>query len=141
MDSRLKAVAHLELRDRRDQFLRKGLAYTPAWTYNRFAQTQVWPALRYFRDNRPLDAASKSASSKTMKGAFPPSSRESFLIVLALCFMSKRPTSVDPVKVILRTSGLEVISPPISLESPVTTFRTPEGNPARSASTASAKAE
>jgi serine phosphatase RsbU (regulator of sigma subunit) len=47
--------------------------------------------------------------------------------IRANCFMSKRPTSVDPVKVILRTSGLEVISPPISLASPVRTLNTPAG--------------
>jgi hypothetical protein len=47
----------------------------------------------------------------------------------------------EPVKVILRTSGLEVISPPISRESLVITFKTPEGIPARSASTASANAD
>src|ERR1700686_1871231 len=76
-----------------------------------------------------------------MKGALPPSSSESFLMGLALCFMSRRPTSVEPVKVTLRTSGLEVISPPISFELPVKTLKTPAGIPARSAKAASAKAE
>src|SRR6516165_7106091 len=76
-----------------------------------------------------------------MNGAFPPNSSESFLIVSALCFIKVRPTSVEPVKVNLRTSGLEVISPPISLELPVTTLKTPAGTPARSANTAKANAE
>src|SRR6201995_4474227 len=76
-----------------------------------------------------------------MNGAFPPSSSESFLIVLALCFISTRPTSVEPVNVTLRTSGLEVISPPISFELPVKTLNTPAGIPARSANAARAKAE
>src|SRR5260221_13529753 len=62
-------------------------------------------------------------------------------MVSALCFMSKRPTSVDPVKVTLRTSELEVISPPIAFELPVNTLNTPAGIPARSAKTDSAKAE
>src|SRR5262249_19667221 len=66
---------------------------------------------------------------------------DSFLIVSALCLIRIRPTSVDPVNVILRTSGLEVISPPISLGSPVRTLNTPMGIPARSARTAKASAE
>src|SRR5713101_7061140 len=40
----------------------------------RLAQTQVWPALRYFEAIAPLTAISISASSKTMNGALPPSS-------------------------------------------------------------------
>ncbi len=55
--------------------------------------------------------------------------------------MSRRPTSVEPVKVIFLTSGLDVSSPPISLELPVKTLKTPAGMPARSANTASARAE
>src|ERR1700688_1486768 len=55
--------------------------------------------------------------------------------------MRSRPTSVEPVKVIFRTSGLEVISSPIARGSPVRTLRTPAGIPARSASTARANAD
>ena len=76
-----------------------------------------------------------------MKGALPPSSSESFLIVGATCFISNLPISVDPVKESLRTVGLEVISPPIAAALPVTTLSTPGGKPARCASSASASAE
>ena len=58
--------------------------------------------------------------------------------------MSSFPTSVDPVKPSLRTSGFEVISPPIagaSSASPVTTESTPGGTPASSARAATASAE
>lgn len=41
----------------------------------RLAQTQVWPPLRNFETSAPSTARSRSASSKTMKGALPPSSR------------------------------------------------------------------
>src|SRR6266446_6729679 len=41
----------------------------------RLAQTQVWPALRYFEAIAPLTAIAISASSKTMNGALPLSSR------------------------------------------------------------------
>src|SRR5919202_5028592 len=106
----------------------------------RLAQTQVWPVLRYFDAIAPCTAASRSASSKTMKGALPPSSMEVFLIVGAHCASRIRPTSVLPVKVSLRTSGLPVSSLPVSPEGPVMTLHTPGGMPARSASTAIAGA-
>src|SRR5207245_10843457 len=68
-----------------------------------------------------------------MNGALPPNSSDIFFIVPAHCSISNLPTSVEPVKVNLRTIGLEVISPPISLEPPVTQENTPFGTPARSA--------
>jgi hypothetical protein len=89
----------------------------------------------------PSTAASTSASSKTMKGAFPPSSIEVFFIVAAHWASSILPTGVEPVKVSLRTAGLAVSSPPIAEVAPATTLRTPSGTPARSASSAIAKAE
>ena len=70
-----------------------------------------------------------------MKKAF------SFLSVPAHCCMSFLPTSVEPVKVSLRTSGFEVISPPRAVDGPVTTLKTPLGMPARSPSSAMASAE
>src|SRR5258707_14997627 len=76
-----------------------------------------------------------------MTAACPRNSKDIFLIASALCRLSVRPTSVDPVKVTFRISGLEVISPPIARELPVKTLKTPGGTPARSASTARAKAE
>ena len=107
----------------------------------RLAQTQVWPALRYLEAIAPSTAASRSASSNTMNGALPPSSSDSFLMVGAHCCINSRPTWVEPVKLSLRTVGLDVISPPIARASPVITENTPAGTPARSASTASASAE
>src|SRR3954469_10237238 len=107
----------------------------------RLAQTQVWPALRYFEAIAPFTAASRSASSKTTKGALPPNSIEVFFTVAAHCSISNLPISVEPVKVSLRTVGLEVISPPISPDVPVTQEKTPFGTPARSASSHKASAE
>ena len=49
----------------------------------RLAQTQVWPALRNLQIMAPATAASRSASSNTMKGALPPSSIDSRFIVPA----------------------------------------------------------
>src|SRR6266404_3005791 len=107
----------------------------------RLAQTQVWPALRYFEAIAPLTAISMSASSKTMNGALPPSSSDSFLTVPAHCCISNLPTSVEPGKVNLRTVGFEVSSPPTSFDGPVTQEKTPLGTPARSAISHSANAE
>src|SRR4029077_13152537 len=107
----------------------------------RLAQTQVWPAFLYFEAIAPLTAISMSASSKTIKGALPPNSIEVFLTVPAHCCISNLPTSVEPVKVSLRTIGFEVSSPPTSFEGPVTQEKTPFGTPARSANSHKAKAE
>src|SRR5215471_14155658 len=107
----------------------------------RLAHTQVWPAFRYFEAIAPLTAISISASSNTMNGALPPSSSDNFLTVPAHCSISNLPTSVEPVKVSLRTIGFEVISPPISFEGPVTQENTPFGTPARSANSHKARAE
>src|SRR6185312_13699110 len=108
----------------------------------RFAQTQVWPMLRNLESIAPSAAASRSASSNTMKGALPPSSSETFFTVEAHCFISSFPISVDPVKENLATLGLCVSSRPTSDDLlVVTTLNTPLGIPARCASSASASAE
>ena len=88
----------------------------------RFAQTQVWPALRYLLAIAPSTAASMSASSNTMNGALPPSSSESFLIVGALCGIRMRPTSVEPVKLTVAHESLahEHLADLRSSASPVT---------------------
>ena len=61
---------------------------------------------------------SRSASSNTMNGALPPSSSETFFTVPAHCAISCLPTSVEPVNVNLRTSGLVVSSSPIGPDAP-----------------------
>jgi hypothetical protein len=76
-----------------------------------------------------------------MKGALPPSSSDSRFSVGAPCAASTRPTSVEPVKLSLRTAGCEVSSPPMARAPPVITLRTPAGTPARVASSASANAD
>src|SRR6266404_9256670 len=107
----------------------------------RLAHTQVWPAFLYFEAMAPLTAISMSASSKTMNGALPPNSSDIFFIVPVHCCISNLPTSVEPVKVSLRTIGFEASSPPTSFDGLVTHEKTPFGTPARSASSHKAKAE
>ena len=81
-----------------------------------------------------------SASSKTIYGAFPPSSIETFFMVSAALRTSVLPTEVEPVKEILRTSRLAMIASLISCVFPATALRTPSGTPACFASVSSAKA-
>ena len=81
----------------------------------------------------PAIAASILASSKTINGASPPSSMETFLTVLAHSLSSIFPVSVDPVNVNLRTKLLSVIALPIVCALPVSTFNSPLGKPACSA--------
>jgi hypothetical protein len=56
---------------------------TSSCTSTRFVQMQVWPVLRNFEKATSLAAFAMSASSKTRKGAFPPSSSETRLRVFA----------------------------------------------------------
>ena len=105
------------------------------------AQTQVWPALRYLLIIAPATAESISASSNTINGALPPSSIEVRFTVFAHSAMSCLPTGVEPVKVSFLTIGLEVISAPIALVSPVTILMTPAGMPTRCANSTKAYAE
>ena len=100
--------------------------------------------MRYLLAIAPSMALSMSASLNTMKGALPPSSSESFLMLGALCCIRMRPTSVDPVNERWRTVSLAHSTPPIAIElslSAVSTLSTPGGMPARWASSATASAE
>ncbi|CRF29100.1 Uncharacterised protein [Mycobacterium tuberculosis] len=78
----------------------------------------------------PSAAFSRSASSNTRSGACPPSSIDTFFIVSADWRTSSLPTSVEPVKVILRTTGLAIKVPTTSEAEPFTRFATPLGTPA-----------
>ena len=105
------------------------------------AQTQVWPVLRNFEAIAPSTAASRSASSKTMKGALPPSSSDTRLTVPMQAAASILPTGVEPVKVNLAIRGSVVRTVPIGAGGPVTILNTPAGSPASAPSTARARAE
>ena len=98
--------------------------------------------LRILASIAPATAASMSASSKTMNGALPPSSIDRRSSVSDAWAMSRRPTSVEPVKDILRSrwsaiSGL-IVSPD---DDAVMRLSTPPGSPASSRILASASIE
>ena len=71
-----------------------------------------------------------------MLGDFPPSSSVTRLSAAPALAPISRPTTVEPVKAILFTSGWSTSAAPVS-PSPVTTFSTPSGIPASSASSPS----
>src|SRR6218665_1391312 len=118
-------------------------SYTASCTEKRFVHTQVWPALRYLLAKAPSTALSMSASANTMNGALPPSSSDIFLTVGALCAIRMRPTSVEPVKLMWRTTSLAHSTLPMAMELSLSAHRmlnTPAGMPARNASSAAASA-
>ena len=74
-------------------------------TNNRDPAQHTSPWLNQIASTTPSIALSKSASSKTIKGDLPPSSRDNFLPEPADAFLIHLPTDVDPVKAIFLTSG------------------------------------
>ncbi len=114
---------------------------TPSSTMNRLAATQVCPALRNLATSAPATAASMSASDSTTNGALPPSSSDTRLMSSAAPRRLSRPTSVEPVKPILRIAGAAIRRAPARAPSAAgTTLTTPAGSFAASARRASASA-
>lgn len=91
---------------------------------------QTWPELRDLPVAEVAAAASGSASSQTMTGAWPPNSMIAGFIcwpaIAAKCF----PTGIEPVKVTSRTAGCGIRYSEISEGVPNTRFKTPGGSPA-----------
>ena len=90
---------------------------------------QTWPALRNLNGTSIATAASMSASSQTITGAWPPSSMVLRFISSAALAASCLPTATEPVKLILRTTGLWIRCSDTSAGTPQTTFNTPAGRP------------
>src|SRR5437762_3281679 len=84
----------------------------------------------------PFVAASMSASGRMMFGDLPPSSSVTRFSARPALAPISRPTSVEPVKASLSTSGWSTSAAPI-WPSPVITLSTPSGIPASSASSPS----
>ena len=81
----------------------------------------------------PLTAVLTSAELKTIKGAFPPSSRDTFFTESAHCRISSFPTAVEPVNERAATSSLLVSASPtvgVAWRLAVTTLNIPGGTPA-----------
>ena len=65
----------------------------------------TWPALRNVIGPIVLSTSSRSASSHTITGAWPPSSMELRFMCCPARAANCLPTAVDPVKVTLRITG------------------------------------
>ena len=91
---------------------------------------QSCPALPKTATGADAAAFSRSASAKTTFADLPPSSRVTRLMVPAAPAMIPFPTSVEPVKATLATSGCSTSRFPTLLPGPTTTLTTPSGMPA-----------
>ncbi|MCY1173971.1 hypothetical protein D9M73_141560 [compost metagenome] len=96
-------------------------------TYNREPAQQTWPWLKKIALAAPAAALARSASAMTMVGDLPPSSRVTRVMESMAALPICLPTSVEPVKVSLSTSGLWVSAEPALMPVPVTTLNTPLG--------------
>ena len=102
---------------------------------------QVCPVAANTPASTPLQAASRSASSKTRCADLPPSSSSTPVMFAAAAAATCAPTAVEPVNAILSTPGCPASALPTAGPNPVTTLNTPGGNPASSISAASSTAE
>ena len=105
---------------------------------SRAPAVQISPWLRNVDEIAPRSAASRSASARTMLADLPPSSSVSRFMLAAARRWISWPAAVEPVNESASTSGCSASADPASA-SPVTTFKTPAGIPASSASSASRK--
>ncbi len=97
---------------------------------------QSWPALSNTAYGAAAAAFATSASAKTMLALLPPSSRVTRFTCWAQPAMICWPTSVEPVKQTLRTSGWVTKRCPTTEPLPGTTVNTPSGSPASRPSSA-----
>ena len=111
-------------------------SYTGSSTTTRLADAQRCPAFENAAASTHSTARSRSASSQTTSAFFPPSSRHVFASRRAAASLIARPVAADPVKLTRSTSAWSTSAAPASAPSPCTTFRTPAGTPASSASAA-----
>ena len=93
----------------------------------------TWPLLLNAPAKMALPTTTGSASSNTMAGSFPPSSRVTRLRSGAAEMATFLPVSMEPVKLTFRGTGWPVIQAPSS-SPPLTTFSTPGGTTPRSSS-------
>src|ERR1700688_3473371 len=96
----------------------------------RLVAVQRWPVVPKAPQSPPSTASSRLASSSTIIGFLPPSSREQGLKLLAAVAPTILPTADDPVSEMARTTGCSVSGVPTSVPKPVTTLMTPFGMPA-----------
>src|SRR5215469_179627 len=125
----------------RSAILATSSSWTDRATSSREPAMQVWPVAANTPASTPLQAASRSASSKTTCADLPPSSSSTPVMFAAAALATSAPIAVEPVNATLFTSGCAASALPTAGPNPVTTLNTPGGNPASSISAASSTAE
>ena len=106
-------------------------------TRMRLRAQQSWPALSKTAPGAVAAARSRSESANTMLALLPPSSRVDGLTCSAHPAATRLPTSVDPVKTILRTFGCVTKRSPTTEPRPGSTWNRCSGRPDSSASSPS----
>ena len=109
-------------------------SYADRSTRIRERAQQSWPALSKTAYGALAAAAARSASANTTLALLPPSSRVTRFTCSAQPAMIRLPTSVEPVKHTLRTSGWVTNRSPTTEPLPGRTVSTCSGRPASSAS-------
>src|ERR1700675_3561839 len=104
--------------------------YTPLCTRMGLGAVQRCPVVPKPPHSPPSMASSRFASSSTIIGFLPPNSNEQCLKLFAAVVPTVRPTAVDPVSEMARTSGCSVSGAPTLDPNPLTTLMTPLGTPA-----------
>jgi hypothetical protein len=99
-------------------------------TYTRLIAEHTWPLFWNAPQNSFSTTVSTSTSSSTMAGSFPPSSRVVRLRSGAAAAATFLPVATEPVKLILRGTGCDVIDAP-SGSLPLITLSTPGGRTSR----------
>ena len=109
-----EAVRDLEPLRRRREAVEERVV-DPSWTSIRFAEMQVCPEFRNLRTSAARDRPSRSASSKTMNGALPPSSSENFFFAFLRARAHQQlPDLGRAGEAELADEGLDVIALPIA---------------------------
>src|SRR3954462_12949435 len=100
-----------------------------------------WPALLNADPIVHVTAFLRSASSHTISGFLPPSSRHVLASRRPAVSAIHRPTPHEPVKLMTATSGCSPSGAPASSPIPCSVVYTPSGSPAARASTPKAHAD
>src|SRR5439155_10930708 len=111
---------------------------TLACTSSRVPARQTWPALRYI-SAAVAAALARSASSNTMNGDLPPSSRlQATRFAPAACAIDFA-VGTEPVNEMRASRGSATSVAPVAAPLPWTTLNTPAGRPAAAAQSASSE--
>src|SRR3954454_6515402 len=100
----------------------------------RVGAVQIWPEWNVHTLPIVPTAVAMSASPNTTAEPLPPSSRSRRFMLRPATSAMRQPTAVDPVKLIMSTSGDSTIASDGGTCDELTTFTTPGGNPASSKS-------